>query len=743
MKTKTFRIKVLIPLLLMILTIFSLLIALVSWQSMTTLEESIMDTSEIITNSMYNLLETIHSEIERERALMLDETEKRLIHLEEAALSVVGSYHQSYLDGDMSLASAQKQAKETIRLMRYGKNGYYWIDNEEYILTMHPYLGDKEGISREALVDSNGVQIVKRLVDESVKNGSTFLEFWFPKERGGDPFPKLGCGMYFEPWGWVVNTGEYIDSIDADMLILEKKALAQLNRELTEITYLNAYGFIRDGDLSYIAHQDQSLVNVKEPLSDSQNGESLDDYFRTIKDGSVEYYYSREGEGSYQKVGYVRYFEPWDMIIVYAVYQDDIDMMVGALRNIVIFAGGLSMVLMLLVTFFVLRSVSRPLTSMTEILDDISRGEGDLTTIISVETNDEFGLIATHFNDFIGKIRTMVADLKDVSRASRDMGDNLSVNITEISASTTEMAATVKSLHDHVETQTQRVESANEEIRLIKEQISQVNQNIGREENALEESSSAVNQMLASLGNLSRISTEKKVLINDLSDHAEKSGSAMNETARDIREISNSVDTITELADVINGVSDQINLLSMNAAIEAAHAGEAGRGFAVVADEIRKLAETTGEQSGRITQSISQIASMIGKSGESSQRTEISIGHITANIDEITTTFNEIIQGMEELTAGSSDITRSLEQLEGSSKEVKGSAEQVDRSADSIMGIIGDVKDLSVSNSQGIQEVMLGTDQIALVINNLDQMGNENKETVETLDKKLNQFKVE
>ncbi|MDC7222218.1 MAG: cache domain-containing protein, partial [Spirochaetales bacterium] len=188
---KSFCYKVLLPLFVMTLVVFVLLIGIISWKAMNTMEEDIMGTSRIIVDAMYSLLVVMDGEITQERDLMMEETRKRLTHLIEVADGVVEHHHDTYTSGQVSLAVAQSRAKEALRGITFGQNGYFWIDKTDYSLVMHPYLGDKEGQSREALTDSTGTQIVKALVDQAHGEGATFSEFWFPKERGGEPFPKL------------------------------------------------------------------------------------------------------------------------------------------------------------------------------------------------------------------------------------------------------------------------------------------------------------------------------------------------------------------------------------------------------------------------------------------------------------------------------------------------------------------------------------------------------------------------
>lgn len=740
---KSIKLKILLPLTLMTVLVFGLLIIVVSRQSVKTMENSLTETNKIIADSMYTLLSSLYEGIENDRQIKLESTKKRLIQLQETVHTMIQYDYIRYIRGEVSLNEAKDEALETLMSLRYGESGYFWLHSTNYTLLAHPITPEKTGTNQKDIKDSKGKLINRELVDGAVKDGKVFVEYWSPKRKNGSTYPKLVLSMLFEPWGWVVETGEYIDNIDNEIMSIEAGEIERLNWEMTQLSYMGSYGFIRDSEGRNIVQQDPLLKGVITEMIDTETGENLDELFRSVKDGPISYHYSRDGKGSFEKIGYVKYYKAEDLIIVFSLYKEDINKLIYVIRNLIYIAGILALLFFIVVTYYILSRVSRPLMAMMTILNDISRGDGDLTNRITIKSRDEFGRIAESFNEFTEKISGTIKDIKGISRASREMGEELASNITEISASTTEVAATVRSLNDQVELQTVRVDDAAGSIIKIKEQISLVNSNIERETNYLSESSSAVTQMLASLQNLSRISVEKQSLVNELSTHADSSGEAMEETARDIMDIANSVHMILELVDVINNVSDQINLLSMNAAIEAAHAGDAGKGFAVVADEIRKLAETTGEQSGRITISINAIAEKINKTGKSSHKTEESIKHITHNISDIANAFNELVQGMEEISAGSTQITLSLDELLKSSKAVKESSDLVDQKSDQLISGIHEIQSISSQNSMGIQEVMEGSNQIAGVVNDLAGMGATNRENIAEMDLKLNQFKVD
>src|SRR5512142_2791043 len=164
--------------------------------------------------------------------------------------------------------------------------------------------------------------------------------------------------------------------------------------------------------------------------------------------------------------------------------------------------------------------------------------------------------------------------------------------------------------------------------------------------------------MAASITNVSRLSEERKERTSKLLATVAESGKKAAQTNDVIRQVSKEIDSIHEAISVINGVAAQTNLLSMNAAIESAHAGEAGRGFAVVADEIRKLAESTTAHSKRIGASLKSITTRIRQALESADRSYRSFDEINVFIGEMAKALDEISGSMKELNKAAADVLR-------------------------------------------------------------------------------------
>lgn len=151
----------------------------------------------------------------------------------QGALAVVQNYYDRSQSGEITEEEAQKMAADAVRAMRYREDasGYIWIDGEDYVLVEHPILTDQEGTNRYDLTDQNGVKVTQNVVN-TAKSGGGFNEFYFTKSDGVTVAPKIAYSQMFEPWGWAVATGNYVDEmkekIDARKESIQKEFAAML-----------------------------------------------------------------------------------------------------------------------------------------------------------------------------------------------------------------------------------------------------------------------------------------------------------------------------------------------------------------------------------------------------------------------------------------------------------------------------------------------------------------------------------
>lgn len=146
----------------------------------------------------------------------------------QAALAEVQSYYNMSQSGELDESEAKELAKEAIRTMRYRDDGsgYMWIDDTDYNLVMHPILPEQEGSNRYDLTDQNGVKIIQNIM-KSADAGGGYNEFYFTKADGVTVAPKIAYSQKFEPWGWVITTGNYVDDMQAELSAAEGQIRGQ------------------------------------------------------------------------------------------------------------------------------------------------------------------------------------------------------------------------------------------------------------------------------------------------------------------------------------------------------------------------------------------------------------------------------------------------------------------------------------------------------------------------------------
>jgi methyl-accepting chemotaxis protein len=234
--------------------------------------------------------------------------------------------------------------------------------------------------------------------------------------------------------------------------------------------------------------------------------------------------------------------------------------------------------------------------------------------------------------------------------------------------------------------------------------VNDLNVKVGSQAAAVEESSGATEKMVRSLKTTSEMSVQKQASIHGLIENAAKGQESMKETITAVQGISQSVDGIASAIKIISGIAANTNLLSMNAAIEAAHAGDAGRGFAVVSDEIRRLSETTRENSRNVSTTLSSIIESISVTTKRTDDTGSLINGMSAEINGFAGTMTDLINTFSELSAGSTEITSSLESLRKLTGAVKKSYAEMLSMTNKLREAMNDLAQVSAQTETAAEE---------------------------------------
>lgn len=745
---RSVRWKVFIPVFALIL-LFTLVISLIT--SKMTRDELMAEFgafSESYVDEIYNLVDQFHDSSVVIENLKISETQKRLNNLVEGPMSLLADFYAMEQSGELSRAAAQSQAISIIRDMRYDSVNYFWIDTTEYINVILPPNTSWEGQSRAEVQDKTGQYIVRDLVDGAVAEGTFTYEYYFPKPGETEASPKMGLVHHFEPWGWVIGTGEYIDNIQADLAAYEAEQLQKLNDYLYSTQILGSYPFIKDRESTYIAYVNREKVGVVSPSFDKVSGEDLTaQYFAlgevTEKGAEISYMWTKSGEPEgkfFKKIGYIRYFEPRDWIIVFSSYESDLIEQSRQIQKVILSVGILMSIVTGLIALFIINLVTKALKITSQRLEEIAEGDADLTQRLKVRNKDETGRLAQGFNGFVESLQRIMQNVRGASSQGREVAETLASNVEEISATLDEIQATVTSIDTQSDTLADLANGVKEEIGQVGVEVSKVNHQASEEAAAVEQSSAAVEEMVASIQSISNIAENRVVLADTLASMARSGEEQMETTLKDIDGIATSADAIRDVVTVIDSISSQINLLAMNAAIEAAHAGDAGRGFAVVADEIRKLAESTGENSKRIGDSVVDIVDRIGETSERSRQTGESISRIVIDSSSVSAALTEILNALQELGRGTEQITEALTSLVGASAAVKESTKAIEEKSDQTNSALGQVADLSRQNHEAIAEISRAMMDITKALSDISSLGGKNLESLDVLDGEIRRF---
>jgi methyl-accepting chemotaxis protein len=407
------------------------------------------------------------------------------------------------------------------------------------------------------------------------------------------------------------------------------------------------------------------------------------------------------------------------------------------LIGVVLLAAGL----VLLIVF--LRMIFTPLGKVNAALKDISEGEGDLRRTLEIKSENEIGELSGSFNKTFGKIKNMVLTIKNQSDVLSQTGEDLEHNMRETASAITQITAAIESVKNKALLQSSGVDKTSSAMEVVTQTIEQLNEIMVRQTDKIQQSSAAIKEMISDIQAVTTTLEGNAENVIALSKAASVGRGSLGQVTADIGEISKASQGLLEINSVMENIASQTNLLSMNAAIEAAHAGEVGKGFAVVASEIRKLAEDSSNQSKTIGEALKKIRASIEKVTDRTNDAMEKFNTIESFVNTVATETNNIKNAMEKQSSDGKDILASIDSLDSLTREVS------DKSAnmlDSSRNVIAESRNLQIVTEEitnGMNEMAAGAEQVNKTVVTVNNMSGDNKNRIAILQTEVSKFIVE
>ncbi len=609
------------------------------------------------------------------------------------------------------------------------KKAYDRINDNRYLFLAYVQEDGKGWTSKGAWLDATPLPYYPPIIKE---NRDFFITNPFIGATTGKPLIIIGHGVRQE--GSTKNTSIMIAGVDGESIssIAGKVNIGGAG-----------YGVIVDSEGVFVAHPDVEKVmklNIREMDQQGYSGMSLigEDMKKGVQ--NIRKFRSDKGEENYMVYLPIPNSPNWTLGIIVPSYyfnrlSTDIMKIVIPVTILVILAS-------LFVAVLFVRRIARNMEKTADALKGIAAGEGDLTVRLRQDGVDEMGEISFYFNKTIEKIDDSLKQVSENSRTLENVSDSLASSVKEEERTVNNIKNLIAGLHSEIEDQNNGISETASSVEYMANTIGNLDNAILSQSENISASSSAIEQMIKNIESVTSILTRNQELINQMESKSQDVKNSITTSSRLTQEISNESESLLEASSIIQNIAEQTNLLAMNAAIEAAHAGESGKGFAVVADEIRKLAEESGTQSKNITDVLQGLKEKIETIAQESRKTENDFMQSFQLTVSVKSQESVIMSAMQEQSSGGEQVIKAVADIAGSAEMVKSGSREMLSKAQNIQGEMHKLTSISNSISDNIKNIAVGVEGFEKSVNDVSGMAYNAKTQVEELNNELGKFKV-